>query len=92
MLPLSTKGSESPSAYVITAEVSQVMRGAQGVTGEQGKQGEQGIQGLPGKSAYQSYLDTTTDAPKLTEEQWAKQNDYIYQLIYALTYGIAEHP
>ena len=29
-----------------------------------------GPQGVQGKSAYQSYLDTTTDVPPMTEEQW----------------------
>ena len=30
------------------------------------------IIGLNGKSAYQSYLDTTTDNPPKSEEEWAK--------------------
>lgn len=49
--------------------------------------GEKGDAGDPGKSAYQSYLDTTTDDPKLSEEQWANQNDFIYQFIHLLIYG-----
>ena len=40
-----------------------------------------------GKSAYQIYLDTTTDNPKLTEEQWAKVNDYHYVIIHRYIYG-----
>lgn len=40
-----------------------------------------------GKSAYQIYLDTTTDNPKLTEEQWAKVNDYHYAIIHRYLYG-----
>ena len=40
-----------------------------------------------GKSAYQIYLDTTTDNPKLTEEQWAKVNDYHYSIIHRYLYG-----
>jgi len=27
--------------------------------------------GIPGKSAYQSYLDTTTDVPPKTEAEWS---------------------
>lgn len=34
-----------------------------------------GDKGDDGKSAYQSYLDTTTDNPPLTEEQWAEMKD-----------------
>jgi len=33
--------------------------------------GDTGEQGETGKSAYQSYLDTTTDDPVLTEEEWS---------------------
>jgi hypothetical protein len=29
-----------------------------------------GADGQPGKSAYQSYLDTTSDNPKLSEADW----------------------
>lgn len=31
-----------------------------------------------GKSAYQSYLDTTTDSPAMTEEEWAKTKTRIH--------------
>ena len=31
--------------------------------------------GLNGKSAYQSYLDTTTDNPPKSEEEWAKATE-----------------
>lgn len=30
-----------------------------------------GLQGIPGKSQYQSYLDTTTDNPPLSEQDWS---------------------
>lgn len=30
------------------------------------------LKGKDGKNAYQSYLDTTTDNPKLSEEEWAR--------------------
>ena len=45
------------------------------------------LAGQAGKSAYQIYLDTTTDDPKLTEEQWAKVNDYHYAIIHRYLYG-----
>lgn len=48
-------------------------RGIQGEKGEQGIQGIQGVQGNQGKSAYQSYLDTTSDNPVLSEAQWSNQ-------------------
>ena len=31
-----------------------------------------------GKSAYQSYLETTSDNPKLSEEEWAKTKTRIH--------------
>ncbi len=31
------------------------------------------LAGLPGKDQYQSYLDTTTDEPPLSEAEWAAQ-------------------
>ena len=40
-----------------------------------------------GKSAYESYLNTTTDNPKLTEAEWAKVNDYHYAIIHRYIYG-----
>ena len=49
--------------------------------------GVQGDKGDTGDSAYQSYLKTTTDNPKLTEEQWAKVNDYHYAIIHRYIYG-----
>ena len=51
VLPANTPAS-TLSAYVISAEVTQALRGA------------------PGKSAYQEYLDTTTDTPKLSLQEW----------------------
>jgi hypothetical protein len=53
--------------------------GLTGLKGDKGDQGEQGLtgdigpkgdQGDAGKSAYQVYVDTTTDDPVLTEAQW----------------------
>ena len=55
----------------------QGVQGERGAQGERGLQGDRGLQGVKGdkgdegKSAYQSYLETTSDTPKLTEQQWA---------------------
>ena len=43
--------------------------------------------GVPGKSAYQSYLDTTTDSPKLTEKEWATLNATTTQFLYRINKG-----
>ena len=40
-----------------------------------------------GKSAYQSYLDTTTDDPKLTEKEWSDTIGSFANLIHTITYG-----
>lgn len=40
-----------------------------------------------GKSAYQSYLDTTTDDPKLTEKEWATLNATTTQFLYRINKG-----
>jgi hypothetical protein len=45
--------------------------GDPGEKGDKGDPGDTGEQGETGKSAYQSYLDTTTDDPVLTEEEWS---------------------
>ena len=99
VLPANTPAS-TLSAYVISAEVTQALRGAPGKSAYQEyldtttdnpkkskKQWLDSLGGAPGKSAYQEYLDTTTDNPKLTEEQWAKVNDYHAQILHAIIYG-----
>ena len=65
-------------------------QGLQGIQGIQGERGERGTDGAPGKSAYQSYLDTTTDSPKLTEAEWADTIGSFAHLIHTITYGTAE--
>lgn len=45
------------------------------------------LKGNEGKSAYQIYLDTTADNPKLTKEQWSNVNDYHYSIIHRYLYG-----
>ncbi len=44
--------------------------GQDGQDGANGVNGQDGQNGADGKSAYQSYLDTTTDNPKKTEAAW----------------------
>lgn len=61
--------------------------GIQGERGADGRDGERGQDGAPGKSAYQSYLDTTTDNPKLTEAQWAALNAITTQFLYRINKG-----
>lgn len=65
-------------------------KGLQGERGADGRDGERGADGAPGKSAYQSYLDTTTDDPKLTESEWADTIGSFANLIHTITYGTAE--
>lgn len=63
------------NGVIRTTSVSK--QGVAGIQGEQGIQGIQGEQGIAGKngvdgiSAYQSYLNTTTDVPPLTEAEWS---------------------
>ena len=47
----------------------------------------EGLRGDKGKSAYQSYLDTTTDDPKLTEKEWATLNATTTQFLYRINKG-----
>lgn len=64
--------------------------GLQGERGADGRDGERGQDGAPGKSAYQSYFDTTTDDPKLTEAEWADTIGSFAKLIHTITYGTEE--
>lgn len=80
-------------------------RGEQGPTGSAGQQGQRGPAGErgpigptgpagpagpKGKDAYQSYLETTDDDPKLTEKEWADTIGSFANLIKAVIYGTAE--
>lgn len=49
-----------------------------------------GAKGDNGKGAYQSYLDTTDDNPKLTEKEWADTIGSFAKLIKTIVYGTAE--
>lgn len=44
-----------------------------------------GPKGDNGKSAYQSYLDTTSDNPVLSEEEWASSRSKITEITYGTT-------
>lgn len=61
--------------------------GPQGPPGPQGATGPAGPAGPKGKDAYQSYLDTTDDNPKLTEKEWADTIGSFANLIKAVVYG-----
>ena len=45
--------------------------------------------GTPGKSAYQSYVDTTTDDPVLTEAEWSAPGEGGSSATLSSTDGIA---
>lgn len=85
---LKVKGDSGASAYDVAVQLGFVgtqaewiasLKGEKGEKGDKGDQGEAGIQGAQGdkgddgKSAYQSYLDTTTDNPPMTEAQWSSK-------------------
>lgn len=48
--------------------------GPQGATGPAGPQGPIGPAGPRGKDAYDDYLETTTDNPKLSRKEWSDPN------------------
>ena len=64
--------------------------GPQGPPGPQGATGPAGPAGPKGKDAYQSYLETTDDDPKLTEKQWADTMGSFAKLIKTIVYGTEE--
>ena len=76
----------------------QGIQGIQGVKGEKGDQGIQGIRGVQGekgdtgKSAYISYLETTTDSTPMTEKQWSNANDFFYQFLFRILKGAGVKP
>lgn len=65
-------------------------RGSAGERGPIGPIGPAGPQGPVGKSTYQSYLDTTTDNPKLSEKDWADTIGSFAKLIKTIVYGTEE--
>ena len=85
-----TKYGNNETPVKVTANVMEGFKGEkgeQGIPGQQGPIGPAGPAGPKGKSAYESYLDTTTDNPKLTEEQWAAINATTTQYIYRINKG-----
>lgn len=72
----------SEEEWLASLQGEQGPQGAQGIQGEQGPQGEQGIQGergpqgtdgkdgTDGLSAYELYVQYTTDDPVLSEKEW----------------------
>ena len=66
---------------------AQGIQGERGLQGPQGVQGERGAEGAVGKSAYQAYLETTTDNPKMTEAQYAAINATTTQYLYRINKG-----
>lgn len=62
-------------------------KGEAGPQGPPGPQGATGPAGPQGKDAYQSYLETTDDDPKLTEKQWSDTIGSFATLIHTITYG-----
>ena len=62
-------------------------QGQKGGAGERGPIGPAGPAGPKGKDAYQSYLETTTDNPKMTEAQYAAINATTTQYLYRINKG-----
>ena len=91
------------SAYIVTAEVSSIMRGETGLDAYESAlarglvssieewveyiRGPRGLKGDAGKDAYAIYLETTKDNPPLSREQWANLNDFLLQLLFRLIKG-----
>ena len=75
----SLKGADGKNAYELAQE-------AQNFTGTLTDY-LASLKGEKGKDAYQSYLETTTDDPKLTEAQWATINATTTQYLYRINKG-----
>lgn len=91
------------SAYVVSAEVTTAMRGETGLDAYQTAlarglvasyeewieyiRGPQGIPGNTGKDAYDYYLETTTDSPKLSKEQWANHHNHYLSILHRIVFG-----
>jgi hypothetical protein len=91
------------SAYVVSAEVTTAMRGETGLDAYQTAltrglvtsyeewieyiRGPQGDKGDTGKDAYAYYLETTTDSPKLSEEQWANYHNHYLSVLHRIVFG-----
>lgn len=64
-------------------------QGLQGIQGIQGEKGDKGDTGATGKSTYQSYVETTTDNPVMTEAQFAAHS---VNVIESMSIGGVEVP
>ena len=64
-------GTNGKSAYELAVDLGYEGTLEQWFNSLKGQNGTNGQNGINGKSAYQSYLDTTTDNPPLTEQQWS---------------------
>ena len=87
--PAGEKGQDGAKGEAGTAG-PQGQRGPAGERGPIGPIGPAGPKGDKGKDAYQSYLDTTDDNPKLTEKEWADTIGSFASLIKAVVYGTEE--
>lgn len=81
--PRGERGEQGPAG----SAGQQGQRGPAGERGPIGPTGPAGPAGPKGKDAYQSYLETTTDNPKLTEKQWSDTIGSFATLIHTITYG-----
>lgn len=91
------------SAYIVTAEVSSIMRGETGLDAYQSAlarglvtsyeewveyiRGPKGDPGNTGKDAYAYYLETTTDSPKLSKEQWSNYHNHYLSILHRIILG-----
>ena len=84
MLPRYESGHTTPETHLITADITTAMQGTTGLSAfefaksrgwvETEQEYADFIKGAPGndgRDAYASYLATTKDNPKMTEEEWA---------------------
>ena len=91
------------SAYVVSAEVTSAMRGETGLDAYQTAlarglvtsyeewveyiRGPRGYKGNTGKDAYDYYLETTTDSPKLSKEQWSNYHNHYLSILHRIILG-----
>ena len=91
------------SAYIVTAEVTTAMRGETGLDAYESAlarglvssyeewveyiRGPRGDKGDTGKDAYGYYLETTTDNPKLSKEQWANYHNHYLSVLHRIILG-----
>ena len=84
--PRGERGEQGPAG----SAGQQGQRGPAGERGPIGPAGPVGPVGPKGKDAYDDYLETTTDNPKLSRKEWADTIGSFATLIHTITYGTAE--